>query len=288
MISLLLLPMLGLWLSGTERSDFLHNGLAYIVNPPAVLLTTLLFAGYLTLINHLVKLLTGNSPFHQQRNYFLWMGAASIVLIWLLAYLNLYVANWTTQPENPFMQFLLYTPMFAMLVPAVLITRALLGASGTLLKLLSRGIALPALKAETRIFIMIPLAALGLAGGAAWPEELFWLFWIAPLLLLAGLQLLWNEGTIFTDLTSGNWGRVICAALAGIIVGNFVVAAYRYNGGIINTSPGILFGQFGYAAFGLLCLQLGDVIAENWRGTTRGEQLKKHNKFPIPVITRKS
>jgi len=217
------------------------------------------------------------------------MSGVSAVLAWLLIYMNHFVASWTVQPENPVMQALLYTPMFVLLGPAVLFTRALLGTSSRLLKPLSRIISFPKIKSETLVFILIPLAAFGIAGGAAWPEQLYWLFWASPILLLSALQLLWNEGTIFSGLPSGDWGRIICAALAGIIVCNFVLAAYQYNGGIINSAlHGSFFEQLGFALFGLLCMQLGDIVAEKWRGTTRGEQFRKNSKFPIPVISRKN
>ena len=267
----------------------LVDEVAEIVNPPAVLLTTLLFSGYMLLIHHMIKLLTGNSLFQQHRDYFLWMSGVSSVLAWLLIFMNLFVASWAVQPENLVMQVLLYTPMFALLGPAVLLTRALLGTSNRLLKVLSQIISFPEIKPETLVYILIPLAAFGIAGGATWPEKLYWLFWASPLLLLSALQILWNEGTIFSGLPSGDWGRIMCAALAGIIVCNFVLAAYQCNGGIINSAlHGSLFEQLGFAIFGLLCMQLGDIVAEKWRGTTRGKQFRKNSKFPIPVISRKN
>lgn len=254
---------------------------------PAVLLTTLLFFGFLLLVNQIVKILTGNSLLTIQRDFFIWAGAASAVLCWILAYLNVFVAIWPTQSENMVMQGLLYTPLFALLVPAVLITRSLLGTFGGFLKFLSNGIAIPSPRTEALISVLLPVALAGLAGGAAWPEKLFWLLWLAPLLLLTVLQLLWSEGTIFSSLKSGDWGRVICAALAGIIVGNFALITYQYNGGTVNINlPGIL-KHFGLATFGLLCLQIGDVIAENWRGKQRHEVFPK-KKFPIPIIVKKN
>ena len=283
--SLLLLPPAGLWLSGNEWGALSSGGMAENVNTPAVLLTTLLFAGYILFINHLIKLLTGNSPLNLQRDYFVWISATSAVLGWLLVYLNLFVASWVTQPENLIMQSLLYTPLFALLGPAVLITRALLGSFGGLLKFLSRGIPLSRFRNESLVLGLAPLAVLGLTGGAAWPEKLFWLLWLAPLLLLAALQLLWGESTIFSGLKSGDWGRLICAALAGLIVGNFVVFAYQNNGGIIDlTLPIPFFAQLGYATFGLLCLQLSDVVAENWRGKRQPKSPRKI--FPIPVVVK--
>jgi hypothetical protein len=291
--ALLLLPLAGLFISGSEWGELQRNdpsayGDAVIVNPPAILLTTLLSVGYILLVNHIIKLLTGNSPLNVQRNYFLWMAGAGAALVWLLTYLNTFVASWVTQTENPLMQCLLYTPLFALLVPAVLSTRALLGSFPGLLKRLARGKSFPVPGAEKLALTLAALAALGLLGGAAWPAKLFWLLWAAPLLLLAALQLLWHESTIFSGLKSGDWGRVLCSALAGVIVGNFFILAYRMNGGLLAIDlPNPLFAQLGFAIFGLLCLQLGDVIAEHWRGKQRTELFKK-KKFPIPVVSRKN
>ena len=118
-----------------------------------------------------------------------------------------------------------------------------------------------------------------LLGGAALQHA--WLLWMSPLLLLLALQLLWHESTIFDVLREGDWGRLVCAALSGLIVGNLGVAIYGAAGGM--TENNLLSAQSGYLLFGLLCLQLGDVIAEQWRGKTRAQVFKK-KPFPIPVV----
>jgi hypothetical protein len=287
--SLLFLPLAGFWISGSEWNELSANAPAAITNPPATLLTTLMLAGYVLLVNHMIKLLTGNSPLKAQRNYLLWMGAAGALLVWTLVYLNLFVANWTTQPDNPVMQLLLYTPLFALLAPAVLSTRALLGSLPGALKRLSRGITLHSPGDEMLAASLGGFAVTGLLGGAAWPAQLYWLLWLAPLLLLTALQLLWRESTIFSGLANGDWGRVVCAVLSGLAVGNLAVIAYQMNGGILEINlPHPLLAQPGYALFGLLCMQLGDVIAENWRGKERGAMFRQKKKFPIPVVAKKN
>lgn len=287
-LSLLLMPLAGLWLSGTEWSLSANGGDAALVNTPAILLTTLMIAGYLLLSNRLIKIVTGNSPLTLQRDYFLWMGVAGTVLVWLLSYLNLFTASWAPQPDNLLLQLLLYTPLFALLAPAVLSTRALLASFGGVLKYLSRGIRVPAPDSASAAFSLAPLAMLGLLGGAAWPAQLFWLLWLAPLLLLLALQLLWGESTIFSGLKSGDWGRVLCAGLSGLMVGNFTLSAYQANGGLLAINLNPAFAQSGFALFGLLCLQLGDVVAEKWRGKQRAELFKPKKKFPIPVVVKKN
>ncbi|MEO8342378.1 MAG: hypothetical protein ABI536_01050 [Gallionella sp.] len=267
--------------------NFVTNSAATTENIAAILLTTLTLLGYILLINRIIQMQTGNNPIHTQRNYFLWMAVASAVLGWLLAYLNLFTASWSAESGGFAMQLLLYTPLFALLAPAVLCTRALLGTFPGLLKRLARGISLPTVGDETLAVSLAPIAALGLFGGVVWPVQLFWLLWIAPLLLLVVLQLLWHESTIFSGLKSGDWGRVICAALAGIIVGNLTSISYQASGGkLISNLPNSLYTQLGYAVFGLLCLQLGDVIAENWRGKKRNQVFRQKKKFPIPVVVK--
>lgn len=287
--SLLLLPLAGFWISGSQWDVLLADAQPSIVNPPAILLTTLMLAGYILLVNHMIKVLTGNNPLRMQYDYLLSMGGAGAILVWTLVYLNLYVASWAVQTGNPLMQVLLYTPLFALLAPAVLSTRALLGSLPGALKRLSRGITLPAPGDETLATILAAIAVIGLLCGGAWPAQLFWLLWMAPLLLLTALQLTWEESTIFSGLAHGDWGRVVCAALSGVIVANFATIAYQANGGILEINlPHPLLTQTGYALFGLLCLQLGDVIAENWRGKQRGTMFRQKKKFPIPVIAKKN
>lgn len=287
-VSLLLLPFTGLWLGGSEWSALFSDDAKIGDNVPATLLTTLMLAGYVFLTNHLIKLYTGNNPLNVQRNYFMAVSAASAILGWLLVYLNYFAGSWIPLESNLVLGILLYTPLFALLAPAVLSTRALMGSLGGLLKTLSNGIALPAPNAEKTPFVLVALSAFGLLGGAAFPEHLAALLWLAPLLLLIALQLLWNESTIFSGLKSGDWGRIICVSISGIIVCNITVMAYQSNGGsLVINLENFYYSQLGYVVFGLLCLQLGDVIAEIWRGKKRTELFQQKKKFPIPVVVKK-
>ncbi len=286
--ALLLLPLAGFALSGAEWDDLDTGTASNKIHIGATITCIFMLISYLLLVNKLVKISTGNSPLAKQLKYYLSLGAASIVFSWLLVYLNLYTDSWSTEQNG---SGVLFSILFALLAPAVLITRALLGSFQGLLKFLARGIPLPAIADEmneTLAFGLIAVAITGLLGGAAWPAYLFWLMWPAPLLLLVALQLLWHESTLFTGLKSGDWGRLICTALAGLIVGNLVSYTYQAaDGSLISNLPHPLFTQAGFALFGLLCLQLGDVIAENWRGKSRTTHFQQKKKFPIPVVVKK-
>jgi len=222
-----------------------------------------------------------------QRRYLIALSAAGAVCGCLLLYLNRYAESWLSPAALDTAGMLTLTLLFALLLPTVLGLRTLLAGLPGLLQKLARLPAMPSLSASHTVNVLTPLALLGLIGGAAWPGSLFWLMWIAPLLLLIALQALWHERSIFAELATGDWGRVLCAALSGIVVCNVAVLAFRLGGGtLIVQVPNAAFAQLGYALYGLLSLQLGDVIAEYWRGKTRGEVFKRKS-FPIPVVTKK-
>lgn len=275
--ALLLLPPAGFLLGGHEWAELAADETQD--NLAATGITLLALLGYTLLTGPLVKLRTGHNPLTTQRDYFLAMTAAGAMLVWLLVYLNFYAASWSSMQKNTVWQVILDTLLFALPVPAVLVTRALLGSFSGLLKRLARGPSLAMPHGETAAIVFASLAAFGLLGGAALSTS--WLLWASPLLLLLALQLLWHESTIFDVLREGDWGRLICAALSGLIVGNLGVTIYRAAGGM--TEDNLLSAQPGYLLFGLLCLQLGDVVAENWRGKTRAQVFKK-KPFPIPVV----
>lgn len=222
-----------------------------------------------------------------QRRYFIALSGAGAASGWLLSYLNRYTESWLLPAALDIAGILTLTVLFALLLPTVLGLRTLLANLPGLLQKLARLPAMPSLSASNTVNLLAPLALLGMIGGAAWPEYFFWLMWLAPLLLLIALQALWHERSIFAELATGDWGRVLCAALSGLLVCNVAMLAFRFGGGtLIVQVPNAFFSQLGYALFGLLSLQLGDVIAEYWRGKTRGEVFKRKS-FPIPVVTKK-
>ncbi len=281
--TLLLLPFAGAWLGDTGWDSTVSDDASALA---ATSVAALALACLLLLSNLGVVLRTGNNPFQLQRRYFLTVGGASAVLGWLLVYLNQYTASAASGLSFAPAQLLFSTLLFALLAPAVLSLRGFLGSFAGMLRRLARGPAVPALADDTLVFLLSPLVIAGLLGGATWPEKLFWLFWLAPLLLLVSLQLLWQESTVFAGLKYGDWGRVVHAALSGLIVCNLAVYSYTAVGGSLSLNLPAWVCQSGYTLFGLLVMQLGDTLAESWRGKSRGEIFKR-KPFPIPVTTRK-
>jgi len=278
--AVLLLPLLARLLA-----DALPDWLAAEPMPLAPLGWALVTAVLLLfLADWLLGLRGGQRLLRLQRYYYLALAVASALLGWLLAYLNVFAESWLIPAGHDVTGSLLQTLLFALTAPAVLLLRAALGRSAPLLKVLAGW---PAPRFASREFFtlaLLALALLGLTVGSVWPGS--GLLWTAPLLLLAGLQGLWHESSIFDGLARGDWGRLLTAALAGLIVGNLLTYAFALGGGHLILQVSFAYVQPGFALFGLLCLQLGDVIAEAWRGKTRAELFPK-KPFPVSVVVKK-
>jgi hypothetical protein len=283
MILILALPFAGSLLSGGEV-DWHFSELATQAMQPLLLSLGAVLALFIAVE------FGGNrqrSLLKLQRRYLVALSAAGAASGWLLLYLNRYAESWLVPAALDTAGMLALTLLFALLLPTVLGLRTLLAGLPGLLQRLARLPAMPVLSDSNAVNLLTPLAMLGLIGGAAWPGSLFWLLWLAPLLLLFALQALWHERSIYAELATGDWGRVLCAALSGLLVCNVAALAFRLGGGtLIVQLPNAAFAQLGYALFGLLSLQLGDVIAEHWRGRPRGEVFKRKS-FPIRVVTQK-
>lgn len=282
-VALLILPPLGLTLSGQEWE------------PPApiagnVWLAAICSAFAVLVFGVLLDMLTFHRARHSllrsQRSYLLWSGVAGAATCLLLAYLNLFTGSWFTPAGSNTQALLIAALCGAPLLPAILVTRLWLAGLPGLVKLSTRKFALPGISAEAAAKILLLAALAGLLGGAIWVDQLAWLFWLSPLLLLAALQLLWHENTVFSGLPQGDWSRVLLGAISGIAVGGVALASYRLSGGAIYLTANTWQLLFGLAVFGLLCLQVGDVVAEYWRGKPRSEVFKR-KAFPIPIVTKK-
>ncbi|MBA4382614.1 MAG: hypothetical protein C0406_08630 [Sideroxydans sp.] len=283
--ALLLLPFVGLLLSGGEWADLDTATTLHASSFPLIVVILTLLA-LLWLANRMLFARSGNAPLTVQRNYFSAMALAGSVLGWLLLYLNHYVATWLSLAGFDFVNAVLLTFVFAALTPAVLLTRAWLGSFPSLLKRFAHLHTLPVPRSDTSTFVLLAWALLLLMSCTAWPSYINGMTWLAPLFLLFVLQLLWGESTILAGVPHGDWGRVACTALAGIVVGDLALGTFFLSGGELQQLPNLFFVQLGLALFGLTCLQLGDVIAEAWRGKTRAEVFKKKS-FPIPVVVKK-
>lgn len=283
--ALLLLPALSVWLSGQdlpERTAIAGSALIpTLIAGLAVIIATLLLDAH-------THRRSGSSLLHTQRPYIAWLSVAGAVVYTLLAYLNFYAQSWISSAGSLAQSLLLAALLGALLLPCVLVTRLWLAGFPGLLRSLTRLPALPEIKHEPAALLLLLAALCGLSGGASWPAQLFWLLWLSPLLLLAALQLLWHESTVFSGLNQGDWSRILLASLSGLMTGGLALTVYMLAGGALYfplPAPPLSI-TFGLALFGLLCLQLSDIVSESWRGKKRSEIFKR-KPFPVQVVVKK-
>lgn len=280
--ALLLLPPIALMLSDQEWAQ--TNIISGLVAAPALLSAiTLLSLSYI--LDTLSFKHSGSSLLRTQARYCFWLSLSGALLGALLGFLNIFSPVWLS-PLERINELLVATLFGAILLPSVLIARLWLASIPYLLRPLTRRVTLPPLPSEPTAALLLLSTLIGLMGGALWPAQLAWLFWLAPLLLLIGLQLLWHESTVFTGLKNGDWSRIVLGCASGILTCGSTLIIYKLAGGAIYLTYSAGFITLLCGVFGLLCLQLGDIIAETFRGKKRIDLFKK-KPFPIPVVVKK-
>jgi len=231
---------------------------------------TPLWLGYVLAINGLAYRRAGWALLTQRRRWFITLFPASVAFWWLFEYLNQFVGNWHyagTYVNNGWDYFLQASLPFSTVLPAVASTWAWLRTFPRL-----DAMALPALGGHARAApFALPGGVLALACVGIWPETLFPMLWIAPLLVLWALQELLLGETVLTPLQDGDWRPLLQPALAALICGLFwefwnfgSLAKWQYSIPYVQRFPIFempLLGYAGYLPFGIECALLMDLTA---------------------------
>lgn len=233
---------------------------------------SLLWFSFIIVINALCYRQSGTSLMTQRPGFFLLLFPASATFWWFFEYLNRFVQNWFyVGPEfSPLEYFWFATLPFSTVLPAVLSTRQWLLCGHwiqdryTNLKPFAFG--------ESHRFAtaLLFLAAGGLTAIGVWPNLLFPLLWVAPLLIIVSLQNLMRERTILDQMSSGNWSVAVASMLAALICGlfwemwnYFSLARWAYSIPFVQRYQIFempILGYAGYLPFGLECTAVGDVL----------------------------
>lgn len=235
---------------------------------------TPLWLGYVVTMNALAHRRTGHSPLTHRTGWLLALFPVSAVFWWLFEYLNQYVGNWYysgVADSGDWDYFLQGTLPFSTVLPAVVSTRAWLASYPRL-----DALALPPLRGHAALaWGALLLGSLALAGIGVWPEALFATLWLAPLLVLAGLQKLVVGESLFEPLARGDWRPVLSPALAALACGllwelwNWGSAArWHYSVPYVQRFHVFempLLGYAGYLPFGVECALAADLIARVMR-----------------------
>jgi hypothetical protein len=197
----------------------------------------------------------------------------SAVFWWFFEYLNRFVQNWyyvQVGDFGPVGYALLASMAFATVLPAVLSTHRLLMTFAVFNSGLTQGPTLHLPLGRMPAMVILMVAGIGLALIGIYPDYLYPLVWVAPLLIITGLQSLSGRPTLFFDLGYGDWRLVVAPACAALICGFFwemwnyySLTRWEYAVPLVDcchifAMP--LLGYGGYLPFGLECLAIGQLV----------------------------
>jgi hypothetical protein len=232
---------------------------------------TPLWLGYVLTMNALAWRRSGRALLTHRPRLLLALFPASALFWWLFEYLNQFVDNWYytgVQASGDWDYFVQATLPFSSVLPAVASTWAWLR---TFPRFDAMGESMPRI-APSPLWawagVLIGLA--GLAGLGLRPHALFSLLWLAPLLVLLGLQKLLLGETFLAPLARGDWRPLLQPAAAALVCGFFwelwnwgSLAQWHYAVPYVQRfhlfeMP--LLGYAGYLPFGVACAVVTDLV----------------------------
>jgi hypothetical protein len=242
-----------------------------------------IWAGFILAVNALSVRRSGTCLLLRRPLGFLLLFPASALFWWFFEYLNRFVQNWYytgIEGMGPGEYSYFSSLAFATVLPGVLSMIDLLLTIPSLGRGLAccRPVRLPASPWIPMVVLMAAGAGLALIG--LFPDHLFALLWVSPLLIALSVQRLFGQSTILRSLTVGDWRPVVVPALAALVCGFFwemwnysSLARWTYSIPFVQRfhlfeMP--VLGYGGYLPFGLECLLAGTlVIGDPWPASRR-------------------
>ena len=249
------------WVLAWSRFSWFQAGQNHTFTP--------LWIGYIMVINALTVKRTGHSPLTDQPLFYLSLFPLSAGFWWIFEFLNRFVHNWYylgSLELDATTYFWVATLPFSTVLPAIVGTNEYLRTFPRLSRPFQGWRKMPIPRVKAVGWVNIIVASSGLVGIGLWPNLLFPLLWLSPLLILVGLQEIFGEKSVLEDLRQGDWTPIVLPALAGLICGFFwemwnfySLAHWKYtiphvHGLQLFEMP--LLGYFGYLPFGITCIAL--------------------------------
>jgi hypothetical protein len=234
---------------------------------------TPIWLSFILLINAHTFYRTGHCLLLTKTRYFISLFILSTLFWWYFEFLNRFVQNWHyigIDEFSPLAYIIHSTIAFSTVLPAVLSTLEWLQ-SFTRFQFCQYRHKLTIPKPKLAAWCVLCISSVTLFGIGQWPNYMFPLLWISPLLVIISLQIVLNEQTLFSSLNKGDWRVVYLPALAALICGffwemwNFYSAAkwiyfipfvHAYQ---IFEMP--VLGYLGYLPFGLECIVVVDFFS---------------------------
>lgn len=238
-----------------------------------------LWFGFILSINGLTCSRTGNCLLIKHPGFFLALFPASSLFWWFFEYLNRFVQNWYYLGVENFSatQYVIHASIcFSTVLPAVQSTMELLASFPRLSSSLKNWRSVSLAKSKAWGWFLLFFSAVALGCISIFPDYLFFMLWVAPFLIITGVQVIYREKTIFQALPAGDWRLIWLPALAALICGFFwelwnfgSMAHWEYSVPFVQRfhifeMP--ILGYGGYLPFGLECLVVS-MLLDRFLGT---------------------
>jgi hypothetical protein len=253
------------WLLAWTRFPWFASLQAYTFAP--------LWLGYIACMNSLTYSRTGRCLLMNRPRFFLILFPLSSLFWWFFEYLNRFVQNWHYLGVESFSpgEYVIHASLcFSTVLPAVQSTEEFLESFPRLAAPLKSWEPVRAKKTTAWGWLLIIFAVLSLAGISIYPDYLFPMLWVAPFLVITGLQAVFGEETLFRHLTRGDWRLLWIPALAALFCGFFwemwnykSLAHWEYSIPFVQRfhifeMP--ILGYGGYLPFGLECMAVSKML----------------------------
>ena len=232
-----------------------------------------LWLGFIVSVNSLTFGRTGKCLLLDHPRFFLALFPLSSLFWWFFEYLNRFVQNWHYQGVENFSSgeyFLHASLCFSTVLPAVQSTEGYLASFPRLTAPLMNWSPVTLRNQVAWGWLLLALSVPSLAGIAIYPDYLFPMLWVAPLLLITAVQAICREETVFHGLPDGDWRAVWLPALAALCCGFFwemwnvkSLAHWQYSVPYVQRfhifeMP--ILGYAGYLPFGLECMVISRML----------------------------
>ncbi len=229
-----------------------------------------IWTGFILAVNALAVKRSGGCLILRRPLGFLLLFPVSAGFWWFFEYLNRFVQNWYytgIEDMGPGEYAYFSSLAFATVLPGVssmidlLLTVPALGDGLARCKPVSQSS--PRWIPRTCLIT----ACIGLSLIGVFPDQLFALLWVSPLMIILSIQRLFGQRTLLHSLTIGDWRPLVIPALSALVCGffwemwnHFSLARWTYT--IPYVQRFYLFempilGYGGYLPFGLACLVVG-------------------------------
>lgn len=233
---------------------------------------TPLWFSYILVMNALTYRRSGRCMMLTETRRFALLFPLSAVFWWFFEYLNRFVQNWRyVEPAfSPPEYFLYATLCFSSVLPAVLGTRDWISTFSWVQDGFGDYLRVKPRRPRLLAWIVLLMSASGLAGIGVWPNALYPLLWVSPLLILVAVQALLREDHVLSGLARGDWRSPVSAAAAAFICGIFwemwnyqSLVKWEYAVPLVHRFEVFempILGYAGYFPFGLECVAVADFL----------------------------